>query len=162
MDATTFCFQKQRLLLSTEERVELIDASELRTNERRTLVALVEAADHQHSIPNHVRYEPYWRWALGEPPWPSWFQSYYWPSLDAIAFHAGITTSTARRHIRLLQDQGILVLLHGTNQWVPGFGFRGPATYILNLRMLKPGKVIVMERPRHEQSILTNSVSERR
>lgn len=159
MEATTFDRQKKRHLLLRDEVIDLIDASDLPTNERRTLGAIVEAADHQHSTPNHGRYEPYWRWALGEPPSPSCFQNYYWPSLDAIAFHAGITTSTARRYIRLLRDKGVLVLLHQTNTWVPGFGFRGPATYVLNVRMLRPTKIIIIDRPRHEQSIFANSTS---
>ena len=159
MEATTFNFQKQRDLLPKEELVELIDASDLPAKERRTLIAFIESANHQHSIPHHPKFDPYWRLFLGEPPWPSWYKTYYWPSLDAVAFHACITTSTARRHIRLLQDQGVLVLLHGTNQWVPGVGFRGPATYVLNVRMLRPRKIFIMERPRHEQSISVNSTS---
>src|ERR1700728_1294847 len=108
MDATTFHCQKQHRNLPIEERIELIDASDLPTNERRTLIALVEAADHQQSIPHHLRHEPEWRRALGEPPWPSWFQHQYWPSLDTVAFHAGITTATARRHLRLLSARGVL------------------------------------------------------
>jgi hypothetical protein len=158
MDAATFDSRKQRRLIPQEELIELIDASDLPANERRTLLAFVEAADQQQSMPNHPRFEPYWRQAMGEPPWPSRYEDYYWPSLDAIAFQAGITTSTARRHIGLLQGHGVLVLLHETNHWVPEFGFRGPATYVVNLRMLKPKTVVVMERPRHEQSIFRNSL----
>ena len=151
METVTFYRQKERRVLPWEERIELIDASDLPTNERRTLIAMIEAADHQQSGPHHPRYEPEWRRVLGDPPWPSWFENYYWPSLDAVAFHAAITTSTARRHIHLLQRRGVLFLLHETNQWVPGFGFRSPATYVLNLGMLRPR--IIMERARHEQSI---------
>lgn len=158
MEATTFNHQKRRRLLPKEELIELIDACDLPRNERRTLAAIVDAADCQRSLPHHPRFEGYWRSLLGEPPWPSWYEKYYWPSLDMIATCAGITTSTARRHIRLLQDQGILILLHGTNQWVPGFGFRGPATYVLNFRALNRRKVIAMERPRNEQSIFANSM----
>jgi hypothetical protein len=157
MDDHTFNRTKKYIRLTKEERIEIVEHSNLPLNERQTLVAFIEAAGHRSSAPTHPRFEPFWQWALGDPPWPSCYQSYYWPPLDAIAFHAAITPSTARRHIRLLLHRGVLVLLHETHQWVPGFGFRGPATYILNLRMLSPRKVIPFEGTRHQQSIFKSA-----
>ena len=46
-----FIFRNSGISFRQRERVELIGASDLPTNERHTLVALVEAADHHIQLP---------------------------------------------------------------------------------------------------------------
>jgi hypothetical protein len=122
--------------LSRNQLEDLIWSSTLNVSERNTLAAFVTVAAKEASGPTEQDHEEFWLSIFGSRPWVSFFGLDYWPSTKAVSIEAGISHRTAVRRIHALVDHGVLIPKHPANSYVPGFGFRNRATYIVNLRAL--------------------------
>jgi hypothetical protein len=140
MKAATFNALKKRAVLSENELRDLARASTLPGKLREMLVSFVVVAGLEDSY-TELSDEDFWRSKFRRPgPWPSFRGKEYWPSTNAVSIQEGISKATARRGIRDLVELGVLIPKYPANSYVPGFGLRYTATYVLNLKALSHRK----------------------
>ena len=149
----TFNDLRRRTHLSEDQRLQLIQASNLSPSLRNTLASFVNVAGKQLSSPTDQGDEDEWIRVLGPSPWPSWWGFDYWPSVEAVSIEAGISCRTVFHHINKLLDMGILVHIHDGNSWasLPVTSFRHSATYRFNPRVLSP-RTMILEWPGSRKS----------